>query len=284
MSPRRFLVAAACLAVLGKAWSAEATAVHRLPHKFSPRAGIMVTVEAAGSRWLARWPDGRQQDLGEVLEEGERERSAPLLQADFNYDGHADIALIAGVGYGGALATYRLYLWDEPGRQFRKFGPIVGNPTLQPARKALIAWERDGPAWNSTEYRSDNGQLTIAVERSQNILGGADPALDQLTIHLPQTGKVTDSRIVAADAPIDVAPEALPSASARITKPKAWLHNLPKADSRTRMYLVQGDTVTLQHYQAPRSAGDNGFGWLFVRYQGRGKPLELWIDAESIVP
>lgn len=112
-----------------------------------------------------------------------RNDPSSIQQADFNHDGHADIALIAGVGNGGALATYRIHLWDESARQFRKFGPIVGNPTLQPARKALVAWERDGPAWNSTEYRSDNG-----------------------------------------------------------------------------------------------------FGWLFVRYQGRGKPIEPWIDAEAIVP
>lgn len=271
------------LVFCGAVAAAAPASIHRLPHTLSPQAGVSVVIERAGDQWLARLPDGRKQSLGEAMDDDERGRAALMLQADFNFDGYTDIGLIAGVGYGGAVTTYWVYLWDEKKRSFRKFPRIVGNPTLVPARQALIAWERDGPAWTSSEFRSVGGELTLVVEREQNILGGADLALDQLTIHLPETGKVTDSRVIAGEAPIDVAPETLPSATAKITQPKAWLHQQPDAKSRTGMYVIRGDTVTLLHYQAPKSEQDSANGWLFVRYQGR-KTIELWIEANAIVP
>jgi hypothetical protein len=281
MNQRFLFAASACLLVCCTAWSTPIRSIERLPHTMSPRPGQPVLIEQAGERWQARLPDMRTQALGEAMEDAERGRVAPLLLADFNFDGHTDLALVAGVGYGGAISTYWVHLWDDKAGQFQKFPRIIGNPTLEPARRALIAWERDGPAWTSTEYRSINGRLTLAVVREQNILGSGTPALDQLTIHLEDTGKVTDSRIVAGDAPTDVPPETLPSATAPITKAKVWLHRQPAATSRTGMYLVRGDTVTLQHYQPPKSERDHPFGWLFVRYQGR-KVIELWIEADAI--
>lgn len=267
----------------GAAHATTITSVNQLPHTLSPRAGVTVVIEPGATHWQARLPDGQKQSLAERMDDDERGRSALLLQADFNYDGHTDIALIAGVGYSGAISTYWVYLWDDATRSFRKFPRIIGNPQLVPQRRALIAWERDGPAWNSTELRSVNGQLTLTVEREQNILRGIEPALDQLTIHLPETGKVTDSRVIAGEAPIDVAPETLPSATAKITQPKAWLHQQPDAKSRTGMYVIRGDSVTLLHYQAPKSEHDSANGWLFVRFKGR-KTIELWIEANAIVP
>lgn len=271
------------LVFCGSVGAAAPNPVDRLPHTLLPRAGMSVVIERAGDQWQARLPDGRKQSLGEAMDDDERGRAALLLQADFNYDGYTDIGLIAGVGYGGAITTYWLYLWDEPKRSFRKFPRIIGNPTLVPARRALIAWERDGSAWTSTEFRSEGGELTLTVERQQNILGGAGLALDQLTFHLPEAGNVTDSRVISGEALIDVAPETLPSATAKITQPKAWLHKQPDAQNRTGMYVIRGDTVTLLHYQAPKSERDSANGWLFVRYQGR-KTLELWIEADAIVP
>lgn len=276
-------LATAVLILSSRIWAMDAAPHSRLPHRYSPEPGTEVVVERVGDAWQARLPGGLKQSLGEAMDDDERGRSALLLQADFNYDGHADVALIAGVGYGGAISTYRVFLWDAAARRFRKFPHIVGNPTLEPRRKALISWERDGPRWNSTEYRSINGELVRAVEREQNILGGLDVALDQLTIHLPETGKVTDSRIIAGDAPIDVMPETLPSASARITKPRVWLHDRPDTSSRTAMYVIKGDTVTLLHYVPPTSARDNPDGWLFVRFQGR-KTIDRWIEAGGIIP
>ena len=279
----RLIVGWFWLACYGSVGAAATISVDRLPYTLSPRAGVSVVIERAGDLWQARLPDGRKQSLGEAMDDDERGRAALMLQADFNYDGYTDIGLIAGVGYSGAIATYWVYLWDDSKRSFRKFPRIIGNPTLVPARRALIAWERDGPAWTSTEFRSEGGELTLTVEREQNILGGAGLALDQLTLHLQQTGKVTDSRLIAGEAPIDVAPETLPSATAKITQPKAWLHQQPDAKSRTGMYVIRGDTVTLLHYQAPKSERDSANGWLFVRYQGR-KTIELWIEADAIVP
>lgn len=268
----------------GTAWGAGPMASHeRLPHTFAPRPGVSVVIERQGPQWVARLPGGHRQTLVEAMDDDERGRTAPLLQADFNYDGHTDLALVAGVGYGGAVATYWVFLWDDAARNFRKFPAIVGNPELEPRRKALIAWERDGPRWTSTEYRSLNGVLTSAVMREQNILPSQERALDQLTFYVADSGKVTDSRIVSGEAPTNVAPESLPAATARITQPKVWLHHQPDGKNRTPMYVVKGDTVTLLDYKPPVNERDSAQGWLFVRFQGR-KTLELWIEAAGIAP
>lgn len=265
-----------------QAWAADALHVQRLPHVFSPSAGQRVTVARDGEHWHALLPSGRRQPLDLAMDDDERGRAAVLLQADFNHDGHADIALIDGVGYGGALANYRVYLWDAPAQMFRRFPHVVGNPTLEPSRKALIGWERDGPHGRSTEYRSQNGTLALAVTRDQNILGTADIALDQLTLHRPGTD-VVEHRIVPGDAPAHVMPEALPHAMARVAPGKVWLHDGPDTATRTHMYLIKGDTVTLLKHVATDADGSAPFGWLLVRFQGK-KTIERWIRADSINP
>ena len=259
----------------------DAKHIHQLPHTVSPQQGVSVVVELKGESWQARLPGGRTQALTEALESEERGRAAPLLVADFNYDGFEDVAVLAGSGYGGALTTYWLYLWNPAEQRYSKFKGILGNPTLEPSRKAVIAWERDGPQWTSTEYRVRNGALATAVVREQNALRWLNLALDQLTIYPPDSGKVTDSRIVSSEAPLHLDPETLPSATAKISDAKVWLHEQPKPSARTAMYLIKGDVVTLLDYR-PTQAGDTTeFGWLLVRFEGK-KKLEKWIPAGSV--
>lgn len=259
----------------------DAKHIYSLPHTVSPQRGVNAVVELKGDSWQVRLPGGRTQSLTEALEGDERGRAAPLLIADFNYDGFEDVAVLAGSGYGGALTTYWLYLWSPAEQRYSKFKGILGNPTLEPARKAVIAWERDGPQWTSTEYRVRNDALATAVVREQNALRWLNLSLDQLTIYPPDSGKVTESRIVSSEAPSDVDPETLPSATARISDAKVWLHEQPKPGARTGMYLVKGDVVTLLDYRPTREGDTTEFGWLFVRFEGK-KKLEKWIPAGSV--
>lgn len=279
---RAFALLGACLALNTASIAADAKHVTRLPHSYSPQRGHVVVVDVLKDMWQVKLPGGGTQSLGEALEDGERGAAAPLLVADFNYDGYDDIAVLAGVGYGGAMTTYWLHLWEPTERKFKKFSSILGNPTLEPSRKAVITWERDGPQWTSTEYRVRNGVLSTAVVREQNALRWLNAPLDQLTIYPPDSGKVTDSRIVSAEAPTNVAPETLPSATAKIGDAKVWLHEQPNPAARTGMYLIKGDTVTLLDYRPSRDGDKTEYGWLFIRFEGKRK-LEKWIPAGSIV-
>ena len=114
----------------------------------------------------------------------------------------------------------------------------------QRRRRAAVITERDGP-WTSTEYRVRNGVPSTAVVREQNALRWLNAPLDLLTIYPPDSGKVTDSRIISAEAQTNVAPETLPSVRAKIGDAKVWLHEQPNTAARTGMYLIKGDTVTL---------------------------------------
>ena len=268
--------------LLPLAVGAQTESVYRLPHSVSVQAGLSLRVEEVQNQWRVRWPDGHTQSLGEALSAEERQRSPVLLQADFNYDGHADLAMAEGVGYSGAYATYRLFLWNPKTGSFDDFPVIVGEPQLLPSRQALIDWQRDGPRMSSTEYRANQGVLRRYVER-QPILPQSERALDLLIFYPPDAPKVTDMRIIDAQTPADTAPESVPPAQAPITAAKVWLHDAPQARSRTRMYLIRGDTVRLMAYRPPRDDGDGSGGWLFVRFEGR-RPLERWIPASAILP
>ena len=183
-----------------EAHAVDAKRHYKSPITIDPAPGVRITLERRNDQWLVRSADGKSQKLDDALEEGESEKAAIALVADFNYDGFDDVAVLAGVGYGGAMTTYWLHVWEPRERKFKKFSTILGNPTLEPSRKAVISWERDGPQWTSTEYRIRNGVLSTAVVREQNALRWLNVPLDQLTIYPPDSGKVTDSRIVDADA------------------------------------------------------------------------------------
>lgn len=261
--------------------AADATPHYKSPITLAPAAGVRFTLEERRDQWWLRSADSNEQKLDDALGE-DSGKAAVVLVADFNYDGYPDVAVLAGVGYMGAMTTYRLHLWDPAERRFKKFKPVLGNPSLEPLRKAVIVWERDGPQWTSTEYRARNGVLAAAIVREQNALRWLNLPLDQLTIHPPVSGKVSDSRIVSGDAPSNVAPETLPSATAQISEAKVWLHEQPMPSARTGMYLIKGDTVTLLDYRPSRDGDTTEYGWLLIRFEGK-KKLEKWIPAGSVV-
>lgn len=262
--------------------AADAEHHYKSPITLTPAPGVRVVMERRVDQWMIHYGDGKWQKLDDTLEEAEAGKAGIALTADFNYDGYLDVAVLAGSGYAGAMTTYALHLWSPSERKFKRFKPILGNPTLEPSRQAVISWERDGPAWTSTEYRVRNGVLSTAVVREQNALRWLNLPLDQLTIYPSDSGKVTDSRIIAGEAPSNVAPENLPSATAKISESKVWLHEQPMPSARTGMYLIKGDTVTLLDYRPSRDGDTTEYGWLFVRFEGK-KKLEKWIPAGSVV-
>lgn len=59
-----------------------------------------------------------------------------------------------------------------------------------------------------------------------------------------------------------------------VVKRKTYLHKTP--NSKTRMYLIKGDKVTLLDEQTDNS----GQKWYFIYYKGK-KKLNMWIKAEA---
>jgi len=60
-----------------------------------------------------------------------------------------------------------------------------------------------------------------------------------------------------------------------VVKRKAYLHKMP--NSKTRMYLIKGDKVTL----LDEKTDDSGQEWYFIYYKGK-KKLNMWIKAEAV--
>ena len=81
----------------------------------------------------------RQQRAEAMTRTEDSGKVAVVLVADFHYDGQFDVAVLAGVGYMGAMTTYRMHLWDPAETPLKKSKPILGNPSLEPLRKAVIA-------------------------------------------------------------------------------------------------------------------------------------------------
>ena len=72
--------------------------------------------------------------------------------------------------------------------------------------------------------------------------------------------------------------EALPQPhnSAKVSVDKSWLYDNPDNDSRSKMYLVKGDTVTvLQEVQAAKGK------WTRIRYNGTST-IEKWIQSNNL--
>jgi hypothetical protein len=268
-------VLGAWLCILSAAASAEAPKEHpTLPVTFSPQAGETVTIEQTGDEIAAKLPSGKIQTLGGMEKEEFRFGAAPLLQADFNFDGADDVAVFDSSGYGGVNQFYTLYLWDKIGRGFQAFADMVSNPDLNIGRKALVSGQRNGPRWYTTEYRSDAGKLYAAVER-ETVADG----FDYVTFKNP-AGQATGHKVVSNGEEDGRPAENYPDAAVQIQADKVWLYDKPDAAAKTKMYVVKGDTVTLLDY-AGNNADAPGDGWFLIRFKGR-KVIEKWIEGGAL--
>jgi hypothetical protein len=76
---------------------------------------------------------------------------------DVNFDGHNDLGVLTGIGYGGVNYFYDFYIYNPAMFKFDK-NPIlvdIGNPELDTANKVLISSYRSGPQWYSVTYAYD---------------------------------------------------------------------------------------------------------------------------------
>jgi len=70
-------------------------------------------------------------------------------------------------------------------------------------------------------------------------------------------------------------PPRLAGARFRVSVDRAWLYDLPRADAKTKMYIIRGDVVTV--------LGADKSGWTQVDYsEDNGRVLRKWIRTDSV--
>lgn len=282
-----FSVVVWCTALgLGTAWAVPPRAHMQLPAVLEPVKGLAVGLERRGAEVIALLPGGKTQSLGVLEDDESRRGAAPVLQADFNFDGAQDLAVCHGVsGDKGEIQMYRMLFWNRKTGRFDVFEHILGSPVTEPSRLALVATMHDGNHWLSSEYRVIGRDFRLAVGRVHDVLPGID-----LLRELNADGDVLRSRLVAGSRSTLARPETEPLARAAVQTAKAVLYDEPdgpdaKGGKRSGMYLVKGDRVTLiGHANGAGEALPNGEPrWYRVRFEG-SRRVEKWLPADDLRP
>lgn len=68
-----------------------------------------------------------------------------------------------------------------------------------------------------------------------------------------------------------------PAATRNITVEKAVLYDKPDAKTKTKMYLIKDDKVTLLDHREE----DDGVEWFLVRFDGK-KRVEKWVEWSAL--
>ncbi|WP_298609232.1 hypothetical protein [uncultured Thiothrix sp.] len=263
---------------LGSAATQEAG----FPFKFTPIAGKDVTIDQpTGSEVVAHLPNGKQQSLAvvETYEASDGIKYVALTN-DFNFDGAQDLALLESSGYGGVNAFYQLFFWDQQAQEFKAFGETVSNPEADAKQQVLTTSTRSGPIWYTTKYKLEQGKLYPAVEWEPITVN--DGYWQRLTFKNPQ-GKVIGHKVInSQDEQSGDAGDNLPFVVASIKVKKAALYDKPSAATKTKMYLVKKDEVTLLDWQPTEGDPYVGEGWFLVHYEGK-KVVEKWIEGSALV-
>ncbi len=154
----KFLVAA-CAFLPYTVLSAAETEPQKLPLDFSPEPGITVSVEEQKGKIRLRVGKEKAIEIGELDPASEMTGNKPVIVADFNFDGAADLAVLDGIGYNGVNMFYRLYLWEKGKQRFREIKETISNPVLYKDKSLILSAQRSGPRWYQTIFRVVNGEI-----------------------------------------------------------------------------------------------------------------------------
>jgi hypothetical protein len=88
-----------------------------------------------------------------------------ILNHDVNFDGHDDVAILTGVGYGGVNIFYDYYIFNTTTSKLEKSDKLlqVSNPTIDIKSKKITSSYRSGPQWYSKTFKW-NGSTYIVSE------------------------------------------------------------------------------------------------------------------------
>lgn len=279
----KLMVGVASMLLLASPWVWAESGMQeqpKFPFSFEPVAGKKVSIEQPkGGDVFAHVQGGKPQLLGMVETYVPDDHVTHIaVTGDMNFDGARDLGILEGIGYGGVNLFYRVFLWDKKTNTFKEQPEPIGNPVLEAAQQQLVSSQRSGPKWYTTTFRVHNGLLYPAIEQE---MAGTSGDWDVLVFKNP-AGKVTGRKVIASGDNLGKVAEDMPAPTTQVRIKKAWLHDQPNEASKTKMYLVKKDKVTLLDWQATEGDAYSSEGWFLVHYEGK-KVLEKWVDGSAFV-
>ena len=248
-------------------------AYHDFPVKLEIAPGLPISIQAdqAYRQFTVKLPNKSQQVLAGLDPElAGSETSDPLTVADYNFDGYQDIATYGGMG-GMVNAQFNLYLWNAKQQRFSLFKGDTTNLALDSKHQLIKTSSRSGPRWYETYYASEQGKLYKAIETAMVTAGTQEVGLLSFK---NKAGAVTKTLVTDLDMAIDNSP----SVSAKVQADKAYLYQQANEASKTAMYVLKDDSVTLKNL-----AGiENDMAqWCLVEYKGK-KTITKWLKCENL--
>ncbi|MFZ5630334.1 MAG: FG-GAP repeat protein [Spirochaetota bacterium] len=146
------------------ALAAESPRSAKFPAALKPEKGRAVRIVLEKTAVHAILPSGKKQRLSDYDTADVGTEAAPLLVADFNFDGYDDVAVLEGNGYGGVNLFYRVWLWNSAALEYREFPTSISNPSLSAKNRTVVSAQRSGPRWYQTVFRAGGGELKVFLE------------------------------------------------------------------------------------------------------------------------
>lgn len=99
------------------------------------------------------------------------ERTARFItDLDVNFDGHKDVGVLVGTGYGGVNYFYDFYLYNPSTKRLEKNDQLksIGNPSTATSAKVVVSSYKDGPRWYTKEYAWDGSKYIVGKDIPNN--------------------------------------------------------------------------------------------------------------------
>ena len=230
--------------------------------EFDVDESISAVLKVENGSISLQFSNGQSQDLA-VVEDG-LFGEMRLEIRDFNFDARPDIAVSQAFGYGGVNVFSDVFSYRPESQRYEKL--LHGsNVEVRKKQGELKTSQKSGPRFYSKHYRFADGQPYPYLE---TMTIGYD--LEKITLKRPN-GEVKRSLIALFGAEKDTLnPAILP-----VQAERAYLYNEPAEESKTKMYVIRDDKVTILDTGGPYDE------WFKIRYQGK-KVIEKWIRAETL--
>lgn len=180
---------------------------------------------------------------------------------DLNFDGYTDIAIASSYGYMGVNIFSTVFIYDASQARYEQYPDELSNISLDVKQQRLLTGTKSGPRYYTDTYDFVAGN---PYKISQSVM-----LLDNLekTTFYNHAGEVVRAQIFDSNTQ--------QTAVRPIQQKRAYLYHEPNDENRSKMYIVEGDSVELLD-----SAG-TWDDWLLIRYQGK-QVLEMWIKTEAL--
>lgn len=100
--------------------------------------------------------------------------SAFIIDKDVNFDGHNDIGVLSGSGYGGVNYFYDFYIYNQNTKMFDKNSVLsnISNFNVDSGKKEIRTSTKSGPGYVETTYKWNGSTYVKSTVDSGVQLGG----------------------------------------------------------------------------------------------------------------